>query len=144
MPNTTWKSCSVYIVLDLKAKPFMAYNRRNVQDQAGFRREAQRVFCPANLLMHRHGRMTVKGTTYIQYKCPLHYGPHLELLLCPAGLREARWRETDLALRRKGDPVKIALARRLRQETTMPLKWICERLAMGSWKAVSRRLYVNE
>ena len=73
-----------YIVQDLKARPFMAYNRRNVQDQAGFRREAQRVFCPANLLMYRHGRMTVKGTTYLQYQCPLHYGPHLELLLCPA------------------------------------------------------------
>jgi putative transposase len=58
-----------------------------------------------------------------------------------AGLKEAGWKESDLASRRKGDPVKIALARRLRQETTMPLKWICERLEMGSWKAVNRRLY---
>jgi hypothetical protein len=33
-----------------------------------------------------------------------------------------------LATRRKADPVKIALARRLRQETTMPLKWICDQL----------------
>jgi hypothetical protein len=73
-----------YIVHDLKAKPFMAYNRRNAQDQSGFRREAQRAFCPANLPMHRHGRMSVKGITYIQYRCPLHYGPHPELLLCPA------------------------------------------------------------
>jgi hypothetical protein len=46
-----------------------------------------------------------------------------------------------LAQRRKGDAVKIALARRLRRETTMPLKWICERLAMGSWKSINRRLY---
>jgi hypothetical protein len=46
-----------------------------------------------------------------------------------------------LALRRKGDPVKIALAGRLRRETTMPLKWICARLEMGSWKSVNQRLY---
>jgi hypothetical protein len=73
-----------YIVHDLKAQPFMAYNRRNVQDHEGFRREAERVFCPAKLLMYRYGRMTVKRSTYIQYRCPLHYGPHPELLLCPA------------------------------------------------------------
>jgi putative transposase len=58
-----------------------------------------------------------------------------------AGLKEAGWRQSDLASRRKGDPVKMALARRLRQETTMPLKWICGRLKMGSWKAVNQRLY---
>ena len=61
--------------------------------------------------------------------------------LVAAGVKEAGWQESDLALRRKGDPVKMALALRLRQETTMPVKWICQRLAMGSWKAVNRRLY---
>ena len=50
-------------------------------------------------------------------------------------------READLALRRKADPVKMALARRLRRETTLPLKWICDRLALGSWQAASRPLY---
>ena len=59
--------------------------------------------------------------------------------LVAAGL--VGWQESDLALRRKGDPVKLALAQRLRKETTMPLKWICQRLAMGPWKAVNRRLY---
>ena len=73
-----------YIVQNLKAKPFIAYNPRNVCHQSGFRREAQKVFCPANLRMYRHGRMTVRGTTYIQYRCPLHYGPGQPLLLCPA------------------------------------------------------------
>jgi hypothetical protein len=59
------------------------------------------------------------------------------------GLKAARWKESDLALRRKGDPIKTAPARRLRRETTMPLKWIwiCDRLAIGSWKSVNRRLY---
>jgi hypothetical protein len=61
--------------------------------------------------------------------------------LVDAGLKEAGWQESDLAKRRKGDPVKVALARRLRRETTMPLKWICDRLVMGSWKSVNRRLY---
>lgn len=56
-------------------------------------------------------------------------------------LKQSGWRESDLPLRRKGDPVKIALARRLQRETTMPLKWICERLKMGSWKSVTQRLY---
>jgi REP element-mobilizing transposase RayT len=61
--------------------------------------------------------------------------------LVELGLKEAGWKPGDLALRRKGDPVKLALARRLRRETTMPLKWICERLAMGSWKSANRRLH---
>ena len=61
--------------------------------------------------------------------------------LVAATLREAGWKESDLSLRRKGDPVKIALARRLRREATLPLRWICARRQMGSWKSVNRRLY---
>jgi hypothetical protein len=60
-----------------------------------------------------------------------------------AALKEAGRQESDLARRRKGDPVKIALAQRLRRETTLPLKRICERLEMGSWKSLNRRLYEN-
>jgi hypothetical protein len=30
-----------------------------------------------------------------------------------------------------------------RPEWTMPRKWICDRLEMGSWKSVHRRLYEN-
>lgn len=73
-----------YILNDLNAKPFIASNPRSAQDKSGFRRDGQRVFCSANLMMHRKGRMTVKGITYIQYRCPLHSGPAQELLLCPA------------------------------------------------------------
>ena len=32
----------------------------------------------------------------------------------------------------KGDPAKVALAARLRAETTMTVGWIAERLGMGS------------
>jgi hypothetical protein len=36
----------------------------------------------------------------------------------------------------KGDKQKVIMARRLRQETTMSLKWIAQRLQMGSWTYV--------
>ena len=42
--------------------------------------------------------------------------------------------------RRKGDAEKVALARRLRAETTMSLKWIAGELHMGSWTYVSNLL----
>lgn len=75
-----------HIVHDLKAKPFIPYHPRNVQDKAGFRREGQAVFCPANLSMPRRGKMTVKEVTYIQFSCPFYYGRNKpDLLLCPAG-----------------------------------------------------------
>jgi hypothetical protein len=41
---------------------------------------------------------------------------------------------------RKGDKVKVLLARRLRRETAMSLKWIARRLHMGSWTYVSNLL----
>jgi putative transposase len=50
------------------------------------------------------------------------------------------WPENELRRRSKGDLAKVALARRLRQETTMSLKWIAERLHMGSWTYVSNLL----
>jgi hypothetical protein len=50
------------------------------------------------------------------------------------------WKESELGLRPKVDKVKIALARRLRAETTMSLKCIAKRLQMGSWTYVSNLL----
>ena len=46
----------------------------------------------------------------------------------------------DLSCRRKGDKGKVQLARRLRTETTMTLRWIADRLQMGSWTYVSNQL----
>lgn len=56
------------------------------------------------------------------------------------GLRRLGWRERDLEMTRKGDKHKVALARQLRKETTMSLKWIAHRLRMGSWTYVSNLL----
>jgi len=48
-------------------------------------------------------------------------------------LKKLRWTKDDLAQRRKGDSGKVRIARRLRQETTMTLAWIAQRLNMGVW-----------
>ena len=56
-------------------------------------------------------------------------------------MKRLRWSEADLELTRKGDRRKVKIARRLRQETTMTLKWIAERLKMGTWTHVTNRLY---
>ena len=51
------------------------------------------------------------------------------------------WAEAELKIRRKGDPKKVAMARRLRRESTMTLKWIAQRLQMGTWTYVSNLLH---
>jgi REP element-mobilizing transposase RayT len=55
-------------------------------------------------------------------------------------LQRLGWPAAELAKRRKGDAEKVALARRLRAETTMSLKWIAGELHMGSWTYVSNLL----
>ena len=62
-----------------------------------------------------------------------------EKLLAGALQREG-WTERDLTPRRKGDAVKVRLARRLRQETTMTLSWIAKRLHMGAAGSLANRL----
>ena len=56
-------------------------------------------------------------------------------------LKRLGWSAKDLGRRAKGDAGKVEIAWRLRAETTMTLKWIAERLAMGSWKHLNGRLY---
>ncbi|MCL5096517.1 MAG: transposase [Candidatus Omnitrophica bacterium] len=56
-------------------------------------------------------------------------------------LRRRRWSETELKTRRKGDAAKVALAARLRAETTMTAGWIAERLAMGTRGHLNHLLY---
>ena len=56
-------------------------------------------------------------------------------------LKRRRWKEKTLKTRPKGDPVKVALAARLRAETTMTVGWIAERLAMGTRGYLNHLLY---
>ena len=46
----------------------------------------------------------------------------------------------DLAQRRKGDAVKVRLARRLRAENKMTLGWIAKQLRMGVAGSLANRL----
>jgi len=55
--------------------------------------------------------------------------------------RRGRWQEADLKTRPKGDPMKVALAARLRAETTMTVGRIAERLVMGTRGYLHRLLY---
>jgi len=55
-------------------------------------------------------------------------------------LAKLGWTEAEVAQRRKGDPGKVRIARRLRRETTMTLSWIAARLKMGVWTHVSNLL----
>ena len=52
-------------------------------------------------------------------------------------LKAAGWTEKLLAKRRKGDKLKVQMARRLREETTVNWKWIAERLKMGHWRSAA-------
>jgi len=58
-----------------------------------------------------------------------------------AELKRRGWREEDLRRRTKGDAVKVALAARLRAETVMTVKWVAERLQMGTPGYVNHLLY---
>ena len=56
-------------------------------------------------------------------------------------LRRRKWDAKHLAARSKGDPAKIAIARRLREDTTMTLAWIAQRLNMGTRTHLAHLLY---
>jgi putative transposase len=78
---------------------------------------------------------------------PSHYGSDRQEAaeqkaqrLVQEELKRQGWKEDDLGRRLKGDKGKVLVARRLRQETTMSLKWIAQRLQMGSWTYVSNLL----
>jgi len=56
-------------------------------------------------------------------------------------MRRLGWPEDELRKHPKGHQMKVKIARRLRQETTMTLQWIADRLQMGTWTHVANRLY---
>jgi len=55
-------------------------------------------------------------------------------------LQRLRWTEADLERRHKSDPEKLALAARLRGETTLTMKWIATRLQLGTRNSAHVRL----
>lgn len=61
--------------------------------------------------------------------------------LCPSQMKWRRWKEADLQVRAKGNAEKVALAARLRAETTLTVGWIAERLGMGTRGHLNHLLY---
>jgi hypothetical protein len=55
-------------------------------------------------------------------------------------MKRLGWTETELERRYKSGPGKLALAARLRRETTLPMKWIAGRVRLGTWKSARTRL----
>lgn len=56
-------------------------------------------------------------------------------------LRRLNWKEADLASRRKSDPAKLAIAARLRKETTLTIKSIAARVHLGTSRSANARLH---
>ena len=56
-------------------------------------------------------------------------------------LQRLGWTEPDLVTQRKSAAGKLALAARLRRETTMPLKWIAARVRLGTSKSANSKLH---
>jgi REP-associated tyrosine transposase len=83
---------------------------------------------PGSISEHHHGRER-KETD--QQKA--------EAIIC-ARLKKFGLEKRELGALGKSDRRKIALARELRSQTTMSLKWIAQRLEMGSWTYVSNLL----
>jgi putative transposase len=83
---------------------------------------------PGSVSEHHHARERAQSE-----------GQRAEAIIL-ARLKKLGWAKTELADRRKSDPQKVTLARDLRSQTTMSLKWIAKRLEMGSWTHVSNLL----
>ena len=56
-------------------------------------------------------------------------------------LSQRGWKESDLTTRRRGDPGKLAIAARLRSETTLPIKWIAARVQIGTTQGAKAVLH---
>ncbi|HNT14689.1 MAG TPA: hypothetical protein PKO21_07495 [Verrucomicrobiota bacterium] len=61
--------------------------------------------------------------------------------LLGAELKARRWEEADRSRRAKGDLGKVQIAARLREESLVTVKWIAERLGMGTAGHLNNRLY---
>src|SRR2546422_3065345 len=58
--------------------------------------------------------------------------------LLQVGLKSLKLSETDLRTLPKSAPEKVALAWWLRSRTTVPLRWVAERLRMGHYTRVTQ------
>jgi hypothetical protein len=97
-----------------------------------------RLGCPdfkEELLRQMQGKRGTHGRTELRESDEVHAEG-----LVQAELRRQRWTEGNLERRRKADPAKVEIAWKLRRQTTTTLKWIADRLKMGTWTYVSNCL----
>ena len=71
--NYNTEEVLAYIFYEMKAKPVIPKNPRDYQKD-DFQVKKNTIICPGNLEMHRRGKMTTRGRTYLQYSCRLYYG----------------------------------------------------------------------
>lgn len=88
------------------------------------------------LLEHAHTRSNENHLAQTRHETAEHKAQRI----ISEELEMLGWREGDLAAHAKGDCRKVALAKRLRSETSVTLKWISEALRMGSWTHVASQL----
>lgn len=55
-------------------------------------------------------------------------------------LRKLGWTRRDLERTRKGDPRKLKIARRVREQTTVPWAWLAPRLHAGVWRYLANQV----
>ena len=71
----------------------------------------------------------------------MRFSGHPGLPQSRTGLARFHWTEQDLAVEQKSHPFKLALAARSRQETTLSVKQIAERLHLGKPKGAQSNLH---
>lgn len=84
--NYDFEDLLKYIIKQMKAEAIIPRNPGNTQNTP-YTVKKGKVYCQAELLMYRKGKMNVKGITYDQYSCPIHWSKksRKQYLLCPAG-----------------------------------------------------------
>ena len=85
--------------------------------------------------------MKERGSEYIAGDEIKETEEHKARRIIKEELTRLKWTVRDLQTTLKGDRRKIRIAKRLRAETTMTLKWIAEQLHMGTWTHVANRIY---
>ena len=138
LKSFAWSSWPAYLLARSKRLAWLRVDRllgeRGItKDSPAGRRRLERA------LEERRG--AEEGEEFKPIRRGWFLGEELAELIIAEELKLGRWQEADLKTRPKGDSVKVALAARLRPETTMTVGWIAERLALGTRGYLNHLLY---
>ena len=117
--------------------------RRRGQEDGGEFKAIRRGWCLGDetfrqeLLSQAHGRAGENHHAEIRRETAEEKARRILL----EELDKLGWSEAELVGRAKGDARKVRIAQRLRAETSVTLKWIAQRLQMGTWTYVANRLH---